>query len=559
MFANKFTDAIVADTRRQRDCAKTPPGARQDQLRVVRRGRALVQLVCIAALLLAGYISSAQVPVVPTTAPGALIEPADYIRADRLGITFVGFVDNNMGAERYRNALILGAGWTRWPLYWDRVETQPNQFNWGAYDELVSADIGHRLRSNAILLGRPPFRQDGDSIANLYAPVFTDGSDSGGSGDSINPDNYWAQFVHHAVLRYRPGGVLAQLRGFAANEGIRAWEVWNEPDIAQFWSGGSQAYARLLKVAAIVIKTVDPEAKVIFGGLLYASDQGFLSQVLRQIQVDPLKDRYNWFFDVMAVHSYDDPWRSGWLTKVVRDKLTAYRLTRPVWVNETGVSVWDDYPGPVWAYSSEQRNRLATAQQQAHFLIMSAAFAWSKGVDVVFYHQLYDDCGNYPAGTDFRPHNGELCANGACFGDAFGIYRNERGSHCFSHHPHPNTPRPVAQAFRLLAELFGRQPFTPVSLAGLNEDVTSAVFQRSSGERIIVLWNNTREARSHTLKARTASASLHFMNGETMTLLASNGGYTLELKPASDFSFPDLESNRSSAIGGEPVILIEAP
>ena len=131
----------------------------------------------------------------------------------------------------------------------------------------------------------------------------------------------------------------------------------------------------------------------------------------------------NWFFDIVAVHSYDDPWRSGWLTKVVRDALASYKLTRPVWVNETGVSVWNDYPGPIWASSPEQRNRLATAEQQAHFLIMSAAFAWSKGVDKVFFHQLYDDCGNYPAGTDFPPHSGELCANGTCFGDAFGIYR----------------------------------------------------------------------------------------------------------------------------------------
>ncbi len=516
-------------------------------------------LIGIIVMLLASYSSSAQVPEVPTTAPGSLIDSDDYIRADRLGITFVGFIDNNMGAERYRKALILGSGWTRWPLYWDRVEVQPNHFDWAAYDALVATDMHHRLKTNAILLGRPAFRQDGDSIANLYTPIFADGSDDGGAADSINPENHWAQFVHHAVLRYKPGGVLSQLRGFAADQGIRAWEVWNEPDVPQFWSAGGEAYARLLKVAAIVIKTVDPDAKVIFGGLLYASDQHFLSRVLRQIRTDPLRDRFNWFFDVIALHSYDDPWRSGWLTKVAADTLKSYQITRPVWVNETGVSVWDDYPGPVWAFSPEQRNRLATAQQQAHFLVMSAAFAWSKGVEVVFYHQLYDDCGNYPAGTDFPPHSGELCANGACFGDAFGIYRNVRGAHCFSHHPHANTPRPVAQAFLLLAEVFGSQPFTPISLTGISDSVTLIIFQRASGERIVVLWNNTREARTVTLKATGTVANLRFMNGETTALSAINGNYTLDLKPATDYSFPDLESNRSSAIGGEPIILVESP
>lgn len=524
-----------------------------------RRFFVLSFLAGLVTVLLAAPPLSAQAPAVPTTAPFGLIAADEYIRAERLGITFVGFVDNNMGPERYRNALILGSGWTRWPLYWDRVERQPGNYDWSAYDKLVATDIGHGLRTNAILLGRPAFWQAGASIANLFQPIFANGSDTGGPDSAINLDNPWAQFVHYAVMRYMPGGVLAQHNDFGSDHGIRAWEIWNEPDVAQFWNAGSEAYARLLKVAAIVIRTVDPEAKVIFGGLLYARDQTFLSQVLARFRGDPLRDQYNWFFDVMAVHSYDDPWRSGWLTKVVQDTLKAYSLTRPVWVNETGVSVWDDYPGPVWAYSPEQRNRLATAQQQAHFLIMSAAYAWSKGVEVVFYHQLYDDCGNYPAGTDFRPNKGELCANGACFGDAFGIYRNPRGSHCFSHHPHANTPRPVAQAFMLLAEVFGRRPFKPLSLTGLNDAVTAIDFQREGGERIIVLWNNTRDARSHTFKATGASATLHYMNSESFTLPAVGGRYTLDLKPASDYSFPDLESHRSSAIGGEPIIIVESP
>ena len=522
------------------------------------RAASVSLLIIFCAALLASHGSSAQVPPVPTTAPGGLIDADDYIRADRLGITFVGFIDNNMGAERYRNALILGAGWNRWPLYWDRVEHQPGEYNWLAYDRLVASDIRHGLRTNAILLGRPAFWQAGDSIHNLFQPIFADGTDSGGPNVAINLDNPWAQFVHYAVLRYMPGGVLARNNIFEADDGIRVWEVWNEPDVPQFWSAGSDAYARLLKVAAIIIKTVDPEAKVLFGGLLYANDPGFLSRVLRQFRNDPQRDRFDWFFNVIALHSYDDPWRSGWLTKVVEDTLKSYEITRPVWLNETGVSVWDDYPGPVWAYSPEQRNRLATAQQQAYFLVMSAAFAWAKGAEVVFFHQLYDDCGNYPAGTDFAPHGGELCASGACFGDAFGIYRNARGSHCFSHHPHANTPRPVAQAFQLLAEVFGSQPFAPVSLSGIDEAVTLIVFRRSSGERIAVLWNNTSEALTMTLKATGAGAHLHYISGETVARAAVNGSYTLDLKPATDYSFPDLERNRSSAIGGEPVILVEA-
>lgn len=501
----------------------------------------------------------AQVPALPTSVPGALIEPGDYIRADRLGITFISSIDNLNHPARYRNALILGTGWNRWPLYWDRVENPANSWDWSAYDELVTEDIEQGLKINAILLGRPDYWGDGESIVNLFEPIFSDGSDSAIAGTPINENNPWARFVHRAVSRYKPGGALAAERGLTGDNGIRVWEIWNEPDHPLFWQGGKEAYARMLKTAAIVIKTLDPEATVLFGGLLFASDELFLSHVLRVFKNDGLRDRYNWFFDAVAVHSYDDPWRSGWLTKFVIDTLAEYDLVRPVWVNETGASVWNEYPGPVWANEAQQRHRLATTEQQAHFLVMSAAFAWSRGADKVFYHQLYDDCGNQAAGTDFPAHAGELCNGNVCHGDAFGLYRNPRDAICYSQHPLANTPRPVAFAYRTLARVFGSQPFSPVALHGLYDAVTTIVFKRESGELITVVWNNTFKPRSHVMAANALIATVHFINGESANARASDGVYSLYLKPASDFFYPDLESNRISAIGGEPVIVVEWP
>ena len=513
----------------------------------------------LVLLLLSSNMTLAQVPALPTTAPGALIESEGYIRSDRLGITFISSIDNINHPARYRNALILGAGWNRWPLYWDRVETQPNQWDWSAYDELTLADNHQDLQINAILLGRPGFWADGDSIANLYEPIFADGSDSASLDTPINENNPWARFVHRAVSRYMPGGALARERDVAGDAGIRVWEIWNEPDHASFWRAGADAYARMLKTAAIVIKTFDPQATVLFGGLLFSTDQFFFSRVLRIFSNDALRSQYNWFFDAVAVHSYDDPWRSGWLTKFVIDAMAEYELERPVWVNETGVSVWNDYPGPVWSSDPQERQRLATTQQQAYFVIMSAAFAWSKGADKVFFHQLYDDCGNQAAGADFPLHYGELCDGRICHGDAFGLYRNPGDAVCYSQHPLANTPRPAAFAFRTLANVFGSQSFSPVSLNGLYDAVTTIVFKRDSGERITVVWNNAYQSRTHVLTAHAATATVHFINGESARVQAVDGVYRLDLKPASDFAFPDLESNRISAIGGEPIILVEWP
>ena len=56
-------------------------------------------------------------------------------------------------------------------------------------------------------------------------------------------------------------------------------------------------------------------------------------------------------------------------------------------------------------------------------------------------------------------------------------------------------------AFQLLADVFGDQPFVPLSLTGLNENVTTIVFQRANHERIIVIWNNTRQPLQHTMQS----------------------------------------------------------
>jgi hypothetical protein len=517
-----------------------------------------IVILCSVYLGIIGH-SSAQIPPVPTSAPGTLAREDSYIRSDRLGITFISSIDSYNNPDRYRNALILGAGWNRWPLYWDRVETAPNTWDWSAYDNLVEADLRNQLSINAILLGRPEFRADGTTIQAIFEPIFADGKDTPTTGVSINPNNPWAQFVYEAVSRYKPDGILARQRNLRSGQGISVWEIWNEPDLAQFWQGSVNDYARMLKTAYIVIKTVDPSATVLFGALLYATTDTWLTQVLSIFKDDALSASYNWFMDAVAIHSYDDPWRSAWLALYVRQGLKAYGLERPIWLNESGVSVWNDYPGPVWATNSESRIRLATTEQQAYYTIMSTAYAWSEGVDKVFFHQLYDDCGNQPAGTNFPPHNGELCSSGTCFGDAFGIYRNPADAICYSQHPFANTPRPIATAYRLMAEVFGREDFTNGNVENIDGKITVISFDRPrTEERILVIWNRTFEQITFPLTPISQSATLYTMEGTQPIVPADDGYYYFNLDPASDFSFPDVDAKRITAIGGEPIIVIES-
>ncbi len=499
--------------------------------------------VVIIALVLLSFSASAQ---------------DSYILSPRLGIAHISTAEEVTSRDRYETALALGAGWNRCPIYWYRVEPEPGRFVWDDYDRLVRDDLAYGLQINAILLGSPAFHKTGVRIDGLQKPIFGDGSDRPAPGKALNPDNPWASFVYQAVTRYKPGGMLAVRENWSPEQGIRVWEIWNEPDFKLFWDGPIIDYARLLKVAYIVAKQVDPDAQIMFGGLLFGTDDNWLAQVLAIFEDDPLRERYNWYFDMVAVHNYSYPWRSAWLVRVINQTLKAYKLDRPVWLNESGAPVWDDYPGPIWAEPAERQLR-ATALQQAYFFVQSTAYAWAEGADVVFFHQLYDDCGNQPGGTDFPAHEGELCAAGGfCMGDAFGLYRNPRGSVCFSQHPLPGTARPAAAAFELMAQLFGEGLLENPRARMVEGKAIVISFDRpGDNQRAYIAWNRSLEKVTVQIPAAGNAGLLYSLDQRTLLLPDTTGNYQLTLPPAACDYFPFLETGDNVAIGGAPLILLD--
>ena len=97
---------------------------------------------------------------------------------------------------------------------------------------------------------------------------------------------------------------------------IKHWIIWNEPDIsfdhpgAQF-DGSVEDYYRLVKVAYIVAKEVDPDAVIHLGGLTYWHDivygrESYLRRLLEVVTSDKDASSNNFYFDVATVHVYFD-------------------------------------------------------------------------------------------------------------------------------------------------------------------------------------------------------------------------------------------------------------
>ena len=262
-----------------------------------------------AALVQACVPVPSRVPATPTSSPTP--EPASA----RIPYG-VGFGANELQPQTPA-ALGLASqahlGWVRMGLYWQEIEPVPGQYTFDGYDALLAQARANDLNVLAIL---------------AYSAQWCT---TAPSDPTWNPTHYppldlsmWRGYVAAVVERYKGQ--------------IHHWEVWNEPDLAQFWSGSPGEYARLLGETYRTIKQVDPTANVVLGGLAFMEQNGqpastFLSQILADPQY-PAADN----FDITGVHFYGTPDQAtAHLQELTSTLARAGVAGRPVWVTEAGL------------------------------------------------------------------------------------------------------------------------------------------------------------------------------------------------------------------------------
>ncbi len=308
-----------------------------------RRAHRLIALVATALVLTAA----------PTSIAGARRNPGsvrDYC-ANRQAVSdarrgFVGVADPNVqgGSERFRDCSFgqMAAdhvGYFRGGLSWSSVAYAPNKYSFVSVDQLVADLARHHIRFLPLLLGAPAWAST--APASGAAPGFYPPS---------HPDEF-ARFAAVCVRRYGPHGSFWRGNPSLPYYPVRAWEVWNEPNLPVYWEPGPDpaAYARLLRASYKAIKRVDRHAVVVTAGMPFASPQletGFLSQMLRA--------GANGAFDALGLHPY-----SASVSSAIEKLHAARRLLnrfgqrrRPLWVTEVS---WAG--GGTRAYIADQRGQ----------------------------------------------------------------------------------------------------------------------------------------------------------------------------------------------------------
>lgn len=230
-------------------------------------------------------------------------------------------------AQRLDGMKALGIGWVRYDIEWSNVETAPGQYNWSAYDQIVRAVSSRGLQSLAIIDYTPTWaRRSECANTPMCAPA-----DPGAYG----------RFAAAAAARYTPLG-------------IRYWEIWNEPNNANFFQPGANAsaYTALLRSAYPAIKRINHSATIVTGGTSPAdTGGGYLSppDFIRGIYTNGARG----YFDAVAHHPYSYPFTpsnvhpgSAWsqLTEIHNIMAANGDGAKKIWATEYGAPT--NGPGP---------------------------------------------------------------------------------------------------------------------------------------------------------------------------------------------------------------------
>lgn len=264
-----------------------------------------------------------------------------------------------------------GIGWIRIPFTWSAIQPSAGIANFVPLTTIVAHAVQDNLHIVGILGYSTPWNTTAPSTETRAA-----------QRERYPPADYdaWSRYIVTTVSVFKSS--------------VHHWEIWNSPDVGLpadpnapcngSWCGTAAQYAQLLSVAYKAVKSADPTANVLFGGLSLSpdADPNFLYNVLTD-STHPGVDS----FEILAFHVYGSKTEALRRMNLLKSQM-AYggSGTRPFWVTEFG------YPSDpalqnVPPYFNGESGQAAYLRDLAGYLLV-------LGVRKLFWYQLFDSPGD---------------------------------------------------------------------------------------------------------------------------------------------------------------------
>ena len=275
-----------------------------------------------------------------------------------------GLNNNFYNPEKISKAIVLmkeaGVAFIRIDLLWADIEPEDNKFVFSKYDYIIEALWNNDIK----ILGILGYNRSSKDNEWKTAP---------------DPDLF-SRYAKAIVEHYK--------------DKIKYWEIWNEPDSEFYWlpQDGLKAYSEVLKKAYAGIKSTDPTAKVLMGGLAMNFEEN-----LSALYKYGCKD----YFDIVNIHPFTDPL----LPNALEVLYTLYHQThrtlqknndahKEIWFTEIGCPGRDN-PNEWWLGQGP------TEKIQAHWLekVYAEPLKW-PGVKKIFWAFFRDTPNHWNNGVD---------------------------------------------------------------------------------------------------------------------------------------------------------------
>lgn len=206
---------------------------------------------------------------------------------------------------------------------WRDLNPAPGLFDFDRLDHILTTAQTHGTSALVYVLGSTPQWAASDPALPGYAPWIGPGSNSAPADLDT-----WDAYVTAMVRRYA--------------HRIRAWQVWNEPQLRWFWAHpGYGRLAELTRRVHRIIKAHDPGLRVLGAPVLPRPSSGGMAKGRKYLEALAVK---GWPIDVHTAHLYPEagygPPRWRQLAQSWRRGLVETRAPRlPHWVTETNFNL----------------------------------------------------------------------------------------------------------------------------------------------------------------------------------------------------------------------------
>lgn len=242
--------------------------------------------------------------------------------------------------------------WRLWDaeVNWSDIEPGKGRWDFGRLDRYVALAGQHGTKLLLPLGGCPVWASARPQYPSNYGQGFT-----------AWPENVddWRVYVSTVVSRYKGK--------------IEAYEIWNEPNLRDFWIGNMDQMLTLTKEAAQIIHSIDPNAVVVSPSATADYGVSWLSEFLRKGGGSSV--------DVIGYHFYVNPHTKAPedmipLIQGVRHMMAANDVAdKPLWNTESG-----------WLLPAHFESETAAAG----FLARAYMLAWAANVQR-FYWYAWDN------------------------------------------------------------------------------------------------------------------------------------------------------------------------